>query len=174
MAVVAATASSIPPDAVNAGPARPGNDDRQLPRAGKAREDERLASCVPGTCWRMATEPASSGLSVASFRREKGRLHRAASNNGSAPVRIASRRIQLELASTALRLTRSTPRPMRSSLVDGEFRIEPPHQARILSERTPRGIVSADSTPSGRPSFQTVLSANLRQGDRSLLESAGA
>ncbi|SRR6266545_4111919 len=80
-------------------------------RAGKLREDERLASYVLGTCRRMAI-----GLARSATRRQR----------------------LLERFGRAL------------------------------------GIVSAGSTPSGCPPFQTVFSANLRQGDRSLLESAGA
>ena len=41
-------------------------------RAGKVREDERLASYVLGTCRRMAKGVSVSRSSVASFRREGG------------------------------------------------------------------------------------------------------
>jgi len=41
-------------------------------RAGKVREDERLASFVLGTCRRMAKRVSVSRSSVASFRRERG------------------------------------------------------------------------------------------------------
>jgi hypothetical protein len=44
----------------------------------------------------------------------------------------------------------------------------------VGTDRSRLGILLAGSTPPGRPPLETVLPANLGQGDRSMLESAGA